>query len=269
MNYIDLLWEIMQEGKQIKDTKELMHVNLIVPKGCLYSFPEVRPLHQTGKYMEEEVAWYMSGNRDHTEIAKHAELWRKIKNADGTLNSNYGNLVFYNRTQHPSLGDVCLPPFEWAARSLESNVDSRQGVVTYNNGGFNYVGNLDYICSQHQAFYIRNNTLLCYIALRSSDAIFGLTYNMPWWQLVYQQMFLRLQKTYPELKSASIQVTIYSAHIYERHFELVRRMLRSDNIETYEFFLGKELPLGQSYEWYKENLRWIKLTHPKSVTLTC
>lgn len=268
MNYIDLLWEIMQEGRQVRDTKELMHVNLVVPKGCLYDFPEVRPLNETEKYLKAEVAWYMSGDRDHTEIAKHAELWRKIKNEDGTLNSNYGHLVFYNCTLHPSLGDVCLPPFEWAARALEIDKNSRQGMVTYNSGGFNYTENKDYICSQHQAFYIRDNTLLCYIALRSSDAIFGLTYNMPWWQLVYQQMFLRLQKTYVELRSASIQVTIYSAHIYERHFELVKKMLRCDNIKTYRFFLEKEIPLGESHERYKANFKWIKSENPRTMALT-
>ena len=255
MNYLELLNEILTRGSKNRDTLELMHQNLIVPKTCLYDFHPSRKLKQTAKYMMEEIAWYMSGDRDHKEIAKSAELWRKIKNVDGTLNSNYGHLVFYNRTPHASLGAVCLPPFEWAAKALEFDTHSRQGIVTYNTGGNNYVGNLDYICSQHQAFYIRNNTLLCYIALRSSDAIYGLTYNMPWWQLVYQQMFVRLKATYPSLQISDIKVTIYSAHIYEKHFQLVKDMLAGE-VEELEFYLKESLPLGHTHSWYKENLLW-------------
>ena len=254
MTYLELLWKVMETGDTVKDTREIMHVQLSVPSQCLYDFTS-RRLTDTNKYLMAETAWYMSGNRDHTEIAKHAELWRKIKNTDGTLNSNYGYLVFYNHTWHPSLQNICLSPFEWAAQSLEVNVNSRQGIITYNTGGFNYIGNMDYICSQHQAFYIRKDTLLCYVALRSSDAIYGLTYNMPWWQLVYQQMFLRLKKKYPYLKRSSIEVTIYSAHIYNKHFKLVKNILE-EYTKIYTFNLIKEIPLHQTYNWYKENLKW-------------
>lgn len=266
MIYTQLLHEILRYGSKNRDTIELMHVPLRVPSSCLYQFEKVRPLSKTAEYMMAEFAWYLSGDRDHTEIAKHAELWRKIKNEDGTLNSNYGHLVFYNRSIHPSLGDICLSPFEWAARCLEKDVDSRQGMVTYNTGGFNYPGNKDYICSQHQAFYIRNGKLLCYIALRSSDAIYGLTYNMPWWQFVYQQMFLRLRKTYPSLELTDIKVTIYSAHIYTKHINLVEDMLAEDYKE-YNFLLEQPIPLGQDHDWYKENLIWTFSPDIKRVAL--
>lgn len=264
MLYPELLEEIMTCGETVKGTKELMHVQLRVPKHCLYDFPGVRPLDKIMDYAKNEIPWYMSGDRNSSFISEKASLWREIKNPDGTLNSNYGFLVFYNRTEHPSYRDQdsreketiemhTLPPFEWAARALEKDSTSRQGMVTYNTGGFNFVGNRDYICSQHQAFYIRDNRLLCYIALRSSDSIFGLPYNMVWWQTVYQQMLHRLRKTFPLLVEEDIIVTIYSSHIYERHYELVEKMLETKPFK-YEYNLRTAIPLNNSLDWYLKNI---------------
>ena len=188
MEYVELLEAIMDRGHEIRGTKELMGVNLSVGENCLHDFGDVRPFKSTLKYLQKEICWYLAGDRSAGRISEHAGLWDKIKNSDGTINSNYGFLVFYNLIPHPSLNVPMYTPFEWAARSLERDKNTRQGMVTYNTGGFNFEGNKDYICSQHQAFYIRSDSLLCFVALRSSDAIYGLTYNMHWWQLVYLQM---------------------------------------------------------------------------------
>lgn len=151
------------------------------------------------------------------------------------------------------MGPITKTPFEWAVYSLEKDRESRQAVMTYNTGAFNFEGNNDYICTQHQAFFIRKGRLECYIALRSSDAIFGLTYNMPWWSIVHQQLFLRLKEKYPELQLGAIRVTIYSAHIYEQHWSLVRSMLATD-IKRYQAVLQRPIPLNHSIEWYVENM---------------
>jgi thymidylate synthase len=259
VDYIALLNLIMSHGQIIKtrnaETKEVMHVTLEIENN-LYSFPGIRDLSFILNYWRREWAWYMSGNRDGAYIGEYAKLWARIKNEDGSLNSNYGHLVFYNRTPH--LGKITadiqtLPPFEWAAQALEADINSRQGMVTYNTGAFNWVGNKDYICSQHQAFYIRRGQLDCYIALRSSDAIFGLTYNMPWWSFVHQQLFKRLKRTYPSLRLGELKVTIYSAHIYKEHYALVERMLAAE-YKTHHALLMKEVPLGFSAEYYFDTI---------------
>lgn len=260
MNYIGLMQRIMFFGETIsprkQEIKELMYQDLEV-ENSIFEFKGVRELSDILKYWKAEFAWYMSGDREASKIEPYAKLWGKIKNFDGTLNSNYGFLVFYNKTDHPSEKDYkismgVMTPFSWAARNLEVDEHSRQAVITYNTGGFNFVGNKDYICTQHQAFFIRNKKLHCYIALRSSDAIFGLTYNMPWWQVVTQQLLLRLQLTYPWLELGEMRVKIYSAHIYKQHYELVNKMLTAPII-GYNMRVLKLIPLGQSFEWYYEN----------------
>jgi len=254
MNYPELLEKIIKHGIVVRprgeEVRELMHQQLEVDDRCIYHFAHSRELLKIKKYWSKEMAWYLSGDRGHEYISKHANMWRHIKNEDNTSNSNYGYLIFYHKTKHPSLDIETLTPFAWAARSLEQDKDSRQAVVTYNTGGYNYIGNKDYICTQHQAFYIRENVLYCYIALRSSDAIYGLAYNMPWWQFVYQMMLARLRGLYPALMPTSIIVTIYSAHIYQKHYELVNKMLQS-KIKAYKMELKKIPVLGKPPLYYE------------------
>ena len=256
LDYPALLKKIMSEGSIVNprgsECRELMHARLAV-KNPIYHWPS-RPLDKILGYWRKEWAWYMSGDReDSCSIARYARMWQDIMNEDGSLNSNYGYLVFYHQTPHPSMGEITMTPFAWAKRSLQLDKDSRRAIITYNNGGYNFIDNLDYICTQHQAFYIRNNKLLCYVALRSSDAIFGLPYNMPWWVFVAQQLRLELLPWYPELELAPVEVDIYSAHIYKRHYNLVETMLSEEHKE--ESFESVSVPLDYPMAYYDESFK--------------
>jgi thymidylate synthase len=252
MRYNELLREINNSGVPVspksEECRELMHVQLEV-KEPLWEFTGARELKHMMPYQWKELAWYFSGERESYFIRNAAKLWEQQQNSDDTLNSNYGFLVFYQKQKHPSLGNVCMPPFDWAWKSLSLDKDSRRAVINYNTGQYNFLDNKDYICTQHQAFYIRGNKLLCYVALRSSDAIYGLPYNMVWWRTVYQMMMFRLKPFYPELEQEEIIVTIYSAHIYKRHYDLVDRMLQAP-VKTYDFKLKEAMPLGLMLGWY-------------------
>lgn len=257
--YPQLLNKIMAKGDIVKphgrEVKEILHARLEVSPFCnIYSWDEIRPIKKIIAYLWKELAWYLSGDRHALHISKYAGLWEKIKNSDGTLNSNYGHLVFHNRTHHPSLGEITLSPFQWASKCLLDDPDSRQAIMTYNTGGFNFVGNDDYICTQHQAFFIRQNKLICFIALRSSDAIFGLTYNMPWWSLVHQMLRLSLLSKYPDLELGGICVDIYSAHIYKQHYDLVGKMI-SRRPHKWLLSVNRQIPIkGAPMDWYERHL---------------
>jgi hypothetical protein len=60
---------------------------------------------------------------------------------------------------------------------------------------------------------------------------FGLTYDIPFFTLLQQQMRLLLLDTYPELRMGAFTINLASAHIYERNYEDVSKML-ADTIET-------------------------------------
>lgn len=256
MNYRDLLGSIMTYGKPVspkgEECKELMHVQLEVG-APLWEFEGVRELARLTKYMFREHAWYFGGDRDAAYISQYAKLWDEQKNDDNSLNSQYGILVFYQKQKHPTMGFQCMAPFEWAWKSLALDKDSRRAMIVYNSGAYNFLGNKDFICSTCQAFYIRGNKLLCYITLRSSDALLGVPYNSCFWRTVYQMMYLKLKNLYPELEQTDILVTIHSAHIYAKHFSLVEKML-AVKINLYDLVLKEEIPLGLNPEWYHDHI---------------
>ena len=251
MDFYGLLKEICSKGKDVRPrgflTKELLGEKLIISDYNLFSTPTHRSFESVSKYLWAETAWYMSGDRKPDKIVKNARMWNDIKNPDGTINSNYGHRVFYRKNTYGITG------FEFAKSCLIADEESRNAIVPYNEPDLCWLGNKDFICTQHQRFLIRGGELICFVSLRSSDAIFGLYFNSPWWSLVHQQMFLSLLSTYPELKLGRIEVFIESSHVYERHFELVNKILSSSQ-EKY-FIRWKELiPLNKEFEWYRDNL---------------
>lgn len=251
MDYFRLLGNIYIGGKEIAPRglkiRELLDQKLIIDKYNFIATEKVRPFDKITDYLYGELAWYFSGDRRADLIRNYSKFWEKIKNEDGTLNSNYGNLVFYKKRGQ-------FTPFDWALKSLADDKLSRQALMLYNDREFMFSGNKDFICTQYQHFLIRDSKLICIIGLRSSDAIFGLTYNMPWWSIVHQQLRLLLLDYYPDLEIGKIIVNISSAHLYEQHFKLAIDMI-TDGKEYYWINLVRPIPIGKEFEWYEKNIK--------------
>lgn len=232
----------------MKLTLELIDQKLNIDKYNFTATQFARPLEKILDYFRGEFAWYACGCRDVKLISEYSPFWKKIQNPDGTANSNYGDLVFYRKAnQHRSTS------YEWAKQAILMDRDTRESIIIYPDREFFFTGNKDFTCSQYQHFMIRDNKLICIVGLRSSDAIYGLTYNMPWWSIVHQYLYNDIKWLYPELELGAITVNISSAHIYQEHFELVGNMLQ----EKKNYFwvrLIKNFPLGMGFDYYKNHM---------------
>ena len=185
------------------------------------------------EYICRELVWYLSGDPNPTYIAKHASLWDRIRNPDGTVNSNYGNLALHATT--PS-------QYEWAYGSLAADKDSRQAIMNYNGiAGCHFDGVKDFTCTLSSVFHIRDNKLHSTTIMRSNDIIFGLPADFVWFTIVHQQMYKHLQKVYPELEMGSYTHIAHSLHLYEKHFDLAKDMLQSEFVAASLPFLNKPL----------------------------
>lgn len=261
MNYFELLDKIYYKGVTIRprneETKEIINAELIIDEHNFYYTEQFRSFEKVSKYLFAEIPWYWSGNTNNSFIKPYAKMWEEIENPDGTNNSNYGNLVYYKQRKS-EYGDN-LTGFQWALQNLKKDMFTRKAIITYNDGHYNWIENTDYICSQCQHFMIRDYKLICIIYLRSSDAIFGLQYNIPWWSLVHQDLYLQLLQTYPMLELGGINVHIGSAHLYERHYDLAINMLLEER-KSKTLKLLKPLKLGLTAEEYKEKLfEWVQI----------
>jgi thymidylate synthase len=171
------------------------------------------------KYIAAEFLWYYAGRNDVAFISKYAKFWEQIQNPNGTANSAYGNLIFKPK----SLGGITQ--YEWAIASLAKDKDSRQAILHFNTPEHQYNGNKDFVCTMYGIFHIRHNKLNFSVYMRSNDAIWGTPTDVAFFCSLQMQALAHLKEFYPELELGTYTHHANSYHIYDRHYDLVSRML--------------------------------------------
>ena len=207
------------------EIKENCDVALVIedPLSCLYENP-VRS--SQFKYISAELLWYFMGRNDVEYISKFAKFWESIQNEDGTVNSAYGNLLFSTPNEHG------FTQYHWAFESLRKDKDSRQAVMHFNLPIHQRVGNKDFVCTMYGIFQIRDNKLNLTISMRSNDVILGLPTDIAFFATLQSQMLFHLVmhggEEFKELELGTYTHIANSFHVYERHFDLVERMIKED-----------------------------------------
>lgn len=202
------------------DIHECLNVGLCINdiSQNLFRYDDKSLTMPTG-YVKKEMCLYLMATNNARLFAKASSFWDNIKNADGTINSAYGNLIF-----NESLEDG-RSQFDWAFESLKSDKDSRQAFMRYNNTSHQFDGNKDLPCTFIQCFHIRDNKLHSTVEMRSNDLIKGTTYDIPSFILFQRLMHLRLLDVYPDLELGKYCHFANSFHLYSSDFELVDRRL--------------------------------------------
>jgi thymidylate synthase len=174
------------------------------------------------RYIAAEILWYFLGRDDVDFISKYASFWKHIQNEDGSINSSYGNLLFTKKNRFGQ------SQYEWAYDSLVKDKDTRQAVMHFNLPEHQHPKNKDFVCTMYGVFHIRDNKLHFSINMRSNDAILGTPTDVAFFTVLQQQMLSHLLPTYPDLQLGSYTHVMDSFHIYERHFNLVKDMIKDD-----------------------------------------
>jgi len=215
--------------------KENINTVLVIedPVQCLY---ENSRRGSQYKYIAAELLYYFTGRNDLAFIEKYAPFWRQISNPDGTVNSSYGNLIFTSKNEHG------YSQWGWAMRSLISDKDTRQALMTFNRPSYQYNNNKDFICTLNGIFNIRDNKLNLTINMRSNDAILGTATDIAFFCILLQQALKLLKPHYPKLEMGTYTHISNSYHIYERHFNLVNEMLKANDFKPERF-----LEIGQDF----------------------
>lgn len=173
------------------------------------------------KYFAGELAWYLKRETTTDFISNFSIFWEGIKNPDQTINSNYGAILLGG---HPSNG---VNQLKWVYDSLVKDEYSRQAIAFLNCPHYQFEGNKDFVCTAYLNFWIRKDYIDMKVQMRSNDIFFGLTYDAPWFSLLHQSMFLNLKNQYPDLKLGTYFHCADNIHYYERHFELVDKILET------------------------------------------
>lgn len=190
------------------------------------------------EYLIAELFWYFSGSDKTDFISKFGSIWELIKNKDYTINSNYGRSVFYT-----TIGNTDVLRYDWILNTLIKDSDTRQAILPYTlDRIYSEECGKDFTCTQLQHFFIRNKQLHSIVYIRSSDAVYGLSFDIPWWSLVQQKLFYDLKKANKEIESiGNLEIFIGSSHIYKKHYELCENLVKDYSENSFKSIRYKDI----------------------------
>lgn len=205
-------------GQRILEIRDLA-VSFAADQPPLTSF-EARNLNLA--YAKQEWLWYLRADPYDASIMQHAKMWQKLQQPDGMFYSNYGQYIFGPVPQ--------TSQFQYVVDTLVMDPHSRRASMTLLKREHLYHDNSDVVCTYAINFSI--DTLLSgvqmldmTVMMRSNDVVFGFTNDaFCFWNLmefVYQCVKLHI----PTLLRGTYTHFTNSMHVYERHFDMVKRIV--------------------------------------------
>ncbi len=228
--------EVSPRGERILELED--YVMTFQPTDSVVSSYQARNLNLN--YCKEEFLWYLRGDRFDTSIEQHATLWKKLRQADGGFNSNYGQYMFGEQMQ-----------FAYAMEALASDRDSRRAVMVLLNRDHLYHENTDIVCTYGISLRIRQNRLNMSVNMRSNDLIFGTTNDVFCFGMIHRLALAVLREVYPDLKLGVYNHKADSLHVYERHWPMLNELVSQGESGYYHIPIP-ELTL-MDLEWLDGN----------------
>ena len=169
------------------------------------------------KYLVAELAWYCKANPNDLMMESYSSFWVTLKNErEPFYHSNYGEYIF---------GEM---QFEHVVRTLIKDKDSRQACIIINRPNVMMSDTKDKICTYAMNFRIRDNKLNMSVTMRSNDLILGTTIDVFQFSVVYEMIYVMLKDFYTDLEIGIYNHKADSFHVYERHFEMIRKIFNNN-----------------------------------------
>jgi len=181
------------------------------------------------RYKDRETILFDDGDDNSTgEMGKMSKVWDRIKNPDGTINSNYGLMVYHMHdagNAHHEPENKCTNQWAWAKSRLTKYKNSAQAIMHFNRPSHQWEHNLDQPCTVFVQFLIREDRLHFTSYMRSNDVVYGTPYNLSYFIKLMYRMVDELKPVYPKLRVGHLTHNATSFHIYKKHEKLVKSML--------------------------------------------
>lgn len=165
-------------------------------------------------YVARELEWYKSMSLNVNDIpAPVPAIWKSVASPEGLINSNYGWCIFSEENGNQ---------YAKVLGQLLGNPDSRRAVMIYNrpsmHDDYNVDGMSDFMCTNAVQYLYRNGKLNALVYMRSNDAVFGYKNDYAWQKYVLDHLCEEI-----EVPSGDIYWNVASLHVYERHFDLIKK----------------------------------------------
>jgi len=207
--------------KSGQKTIEIIGASFLADKPAIFGTP-------SESYIEKELQWYKSQSLNINDIGdKVPEAWKYAANKFGSINSNYGHIIYADKYHHQ---------FGRVLDELLGNIDGRRATMIYNRPSiweeYNEDGKNDFICTNAVTYYIRNGKIHAVVQMRSNDVVFGYKNDYAWQRFVLEDLTAEYNTCYlshaadadyrKEMEVGDIIWQVQNLHVYERHFHLVK-----------------------------------------------
>lgn len=157
-------------------------------------------------YAEYEWNWYLKGDRDASEIAERAKIWKKMM-VEGTteVNSNYG--YFWNKNYQLSR----------VVQELRTNKETRRAIVVHYDINELDRYKYDTPCNDVLNFYIKDDKLHLTVFARSIDLVFGFCNDQYTFAKLMEMVAFQL-----DIPVGEMTWMITNLHIYPRHYDMLK-----------------------------------------------
>ena len=201
---------------------------------------ESRPYNWT--YAINEINLYLSGDCSVEKFSTISKFWKQLANPDNkTINSNYGYRIMHKPIEAAFKSDYATQ-WDFCRKQLINDKDTRQALMFVSGQDVQFDNNKDFICTLSYMFDIKGDKLNLTVSRRSQDLFYGLPYDYVWEVYLMHKMLDELKETYPELKLGSYTLLCNNIHIYERNFEIFKKMLEEYNAgKITNYNISKEL----------------------------
>jgi thymidylate synthase len=184
-------------------------------------------------YTIAETLWYFTGNNKTEWISNYSSFWKNISDDGETANSAYGARIFKS---NKNIVNGLLNQWDYILNELQHDNDSRRAVIHIRVPDDSLYAKLDVPCTLTLQFFVRDKKLHMVTNMRSSDLIFGITYDIPAFTMFQEKLAQDLNVELGTYKHMS-----NSLHIYERHFKMCEDILNNKNIKN-NFLQMPKLP---------------------------
>lgn len=205
--------------------KEHLGVKFVItnPRDRLLFIPERK---FSLSYMMGEILWYISGNNSTEWISNYSQFWSNISDDGVTANSAYGSRIFKPHDR------ICGAEHDWTQwqyviDELKRDPDSRRAVIHIRSPKDSMLAVKDVPCTLTLQFFIRDGKLHQIVSMRSSDLIFGISYDVPAFTFFQEMLANELG-----VELGSYVHISNSLHVYERHFEMLDKIAKNSGYSS-------------------------------------
>jgi len=200
-----LFSDINANGESFAGTKAKFNVSftLMDPSDKVITTPERK---FNADYANFEFDWYLKGDRDATEIAERAKIWKQMM-VPGTSNvvSNYGYFWNYNDQLNRTI------------KEIKNNKETRRAIIVHYNLDELDLYKYDTPCNVALNFYIKDDKLHLTVFARSIDLVFGFCNDQYTFAKLMEMVAFQL-----DIPVGEMHWMVTNLHIYPRHYDMLK-----------------------------------------------